>query len=154
MNRPPPKSWNARRRTWRIEEDALLGTQPDAQIAKRLNWTPTAVASRRKKLGIPSFEKQRQSLLAKRNANLPDETVARLLRRSHRFVRRQKNLRRTKTPNWTAAEDRLLGKWPDERVRDEEVARQIRRTPKAVAHRRCALKLSQPNRQTPPVPKR
>ena len=45
----------ARRRPWTPEEDRLLGTAGDADIARRLNRTLSGVKSRRKKLNIPAW---------------------------------------------------------------------------------------------------
>ena len=40
-------------RPWTQAEDLLLGTFPDRELAKRLERTVRAVASRRRGLGIP-----------------------------------------------------------------------------------------------------
>jgi DNA-binding XRE family transcriptional regulator len=40
---------------WRPEEDALLGTDSDANIARRLKRSYQGVVGRRRKLGIPPF---------------------------------------------------------------------------------------------------
>ena len=40
-------------RRWTAEGDALLGTERDAVIATRIGCLPSAVADRRRKLGIP-----------------------------------------------------------------------------------------------------
>jgi hypothetical protein len=41
---------------WRPEEEALLGTGPDAEIAARLNRTIAAVGHRRVLKGIPTVK--------------------------------------------------------------------------------------------------
>jgi hypothetical protein len=38
---------------WRAEEDALLRTMPNRELARRLHRTVLAVEMRRRKLGIP-----------------------------------------------------------------------------------------------------
>lgn len=48
------RSINPAVRAWTAEEDALLGTAPDAEIAARLGRTPTAVGKRRWVLGRPA----------------------------------------------------------------------------------------------------
>ena len=122
------------RRTWRPEDDRLLGTRPDSQIARLVKWTTSSVSERRRRLGIPSFDEQRRSSLTKKLAAMSDQKIARLLRRSHQLDHRQPASRRKSAPKWTAAEDRLLGKWPDERV-----ARFLGRPVKGVQSRRLKL---------------
>src|SRR6266478_5590203 len=41
---------------WTVEEQALLGTMPDAELAKGLGRTFWAVRVRRNRLGIPPFQ--------------------------------------------------------------------------------------------------
>ena len=45
--------------------DALLGTQPDAQIAKLVNVTQGAVNKRRRRLGIASYNSKTQSRITR-----------------------------------------------------------------------------------------
>jgi hypothetical protein len=42
-------------RPWTAEEEALLGTMADAEVAVRTNRTLQAVYDRRRKLGIPRW---------------------------------------------------------------------------------------------------
>ena len=42
---------------WSRDEDALLGEFPDDEVARRTNRMVKAVISRRKKLGIPQFDR-------------------------------------------------------------------------------------------------
>jgi hypothetical protein len=44
---------------WTKQEDALLGTDKDRVIAVKLQRSSVAVAVRRKKLGIESYQKRR-----------------------------------------------------------------------------------------------
>ncbi len=124
------------RRSWRPAEDKLLGTQSDHQIARRLRRAASHVSARRRQLGIPSFDEQQQAAVAKKLAAMSEKTIARLLRRSHRLVRRPAKPGRTSSPPWAAREDELLGKWPDERL-----ARFLGRTRKAVQGRRHKLRI-------------
>ena len=79
---------------------------------------------------------------------MSDQEIARLLRKSHRRATGRKNAAPGgNPPKWTAAEDRLLGKWPDDRV-----ARFLGRTEKAVEGRRLRLGIrfsAPPPRWTP-----
>jgi hypothetical protein len=53
--RPP-----AAGRPWTPEEDALLGTMPDSEVAQRTSRTPGAVAGRRVALDIDGFYRKRR----------------------------------------------------------------------------------------------
>ena len=81
-----------------------------------------------------SIRPQQHSSLVNRLARMSDQTVARLLRQSHRLVRRRTASRRSPVSRWSLAEDRLLGQWPDARV-----ARFLGRTAKSVQSRRLKL---------------
>jgi hypothetical protein len=73
---------------WTPEEDALLGTMPDKDVAERIGRTPTAVHAHRSDLGIPSFfmrkpprkpprwTPEKDALLG----TMPDSVLARKLR--------------------------------------------------------------------------
>lgn len=135
------------RRKWRPDEERRLGTLPDAQVAKLLQRDQASVTERRRRLGIPSFEEKQRSAVEQKLTAMSDVTIARLMRRSHRLVRRRATPGRTRPPRWTVAEDRLVGKWPDEKV-----ARFLDRTRKGVEARRLALGIRQhaaPPRWTP-----
>ncbi|WP_280568221.1 hypothetical protein [Chromohalobacter sp. 296-RDG] len=58
-------------RTWAPEEDQLLGTASDADIARKIGATQPQVKSRRTQLGIPSF-----TGVSPKKIILPDEAVA------------------------------------------------------------------------------
>src|SRR3989442_670261 len=72
------------RSKWKPEEDKLLGTAPDAQIARRLGRREVTVRARRVRLGIPATRQvvlwthEEDRLLGK----LPDEELARKFGRS------------------------------------------------------------------------
>jgi hypothetical protein len=44
----------AAKRNWTVAEDALLGTLPDTEVARRLGITKLSASNRRKKLRIPA----------------------------------------------------------------------------------------------------
>ncbi|HEX4589318.1 MAG TPA: hypothetical protein VH120_05280 [Gemmataceae bacterium] len=46
---------------WTEEQVALLGTRPDAELAKRFGRTTSAVRQRRTKLGIPTYRDRRRT---------------------------------------------------------------------------------------------
>jgi hypothetical protein len=48
-------------RQWTPAEDAMLGTLPDDEVAKRIGRKPSAVRVRRAKLGIPSAYDRRRA---------------------------------------------------------------------------------------------
>ena len=80
----------ARPRPWPPEEDALLGTALDAELADKLRRTLSDVSRRRHRLGIPShghhWTPKTDALLGK----LPDKKVARRLRCTVKAVARRR----------------------------------------------------------------
>jgi hypothetical protein len=122
------------RRKWKSADDKLLGAKPDNDIARLTGFKTSSVAERRRKLGIPSLEARQQSIMAAKLAAMSNGKIARLLRQSHRLVPRRTVTVAKSAVRWTAAEDRLVGKWPDERL-----ARFLGRTIKSVGARRLAL---------------
>jgi hypothetical protein len=121
------------RRKWLFRDDKLLGLQPDRQIAMRLALSTSAVSEHRRRLGIPVFDEH--SSVTKKLAAMSDREIARLLRMPHQSLLRRRPLnRRTRAPNWSESEDRLVGTWPDDRL-----ARFLGRTSKAVGDRRQKL---------------
>jgi hypothetical protein len=130
------KDWIARtgrpldpeQRLWTPQEEALLGTDTDEQIAPKLKRTKTAVGWRRVLLGIPAWQaKYSRPWTAEEDAllgKLPDQELAKRLKRTLEAVkvrRKQKHLpcvnlqRRPFTP----AEDSLLGTMPDGQLADK-----------------------------------
>src|SRR5262245_55989095 len=62
-----------RRRNWTSDEEALVGTIPDEELAHKLGRTPAAIEVRRAKLGRP----KRTGFSAPRpTARLPNASVA------------------------------------------------------------------------------
>src|SRR6185437_3233699 len=85
---PKPKIGN-----WNREEDALLGTERDRVIAKRLGRPEPGVADRRRKLGIPpsGIRRQRANAWKPKEEKLlgtaPDAEIARRIGRSKNAVK-------------------------------------------------------------------
>ena len=85
---------------WTVEEEALLGTMPDKEVAARIGRSITAVHDHRRKLGIPSFYKRKPRRepsvwTPKKDAllgTMPDSDLARKVRCSPLsvFYRRRK----------------------------------------------------------------
>ena len=124
-------------RLWTIEEDRLLGTQSDRDLAKRFGRTEKAVRSRREGKRIrltPVWRPEDDKILGTR----PDIQVALLLRRSHTNVVWRRNKlgipAKAKPRRWTSAEEELLGRKPD-----SELAKLFGRTETAVEARRIIL---------------
>jgi len=86
-------------RPWSPEEDALLGTMPDDEVARRTRRNRTAVFLRRQNLGIPSWRasswKARWHWTPEQDAllgTMPDAALAEKLGvpKKHVFFRRQR----------------------------------------------------------------
>ncbi len=129
--------------TWTGEEDALLGTAPDQEIAVRLRRPVYSVKCRRVRLGIPSWHANRTSRRDALLGQLPDQEIAERFDMGYATVR----ARRAKLgiPNhagkmlpprraWPAAEDALLGTMPD-----AELAARLGRSRLQVFYRRRRL---------------
>lgn len=122
---------------WTPEEDALLGTDDDAVIARRIGVGKDAVFERRRKLEIQPHQPQRpwgpeeDALLGTDD----DAVIARRLGRGIHAVRgRRKQLgiaAGTAHRRWTAEEDALLGKLPD-----RDVSNRLGRTVSSIQQRR------------------
>jgi len=96
--RPLPDAWTP-------EQSALLGTAPDADIARRLGRTVTAITLRRSRLGIPNphnqfrpFTAEEISLLGK----FSDEEVARKTGRPAGSVSAKRRLLDCRNPTLSA----------------------------------------------------
>jgi hypothetical protein len=131
---------------WRPEDDKVLGTRPDAQVALLLGRPLYQVSHRRRQLGIPCHYEHKPwttwelELLGVK----PDAEVARLTRHPLKAVRaKRQELGRPKPDQimdyWQPEEDQLLGTMPD-----SEVAKKIKRSTVSVTKRR--LRLDIPNR--------
>ena len=71
---------------WRAEDDALLGTVSDQEVARRLGRTTSCVKARRVRLGIASSYRRRPPAEDGELGNVPDETPAQRLRRTVKAV--------------------------------------------------------------------
>jgi len=130
----PPRT--GRKSTWTPERDALLGTMPDARLARRLGLTPNAVFERRRARGIapfaPSAAERRKKWTKRRLARLGQVTDRELAEElgmtASSVVEKRMSLGipsctgRPGRPrrHWTKEELALLG-----RLHDTEVARRL-----------------------------
>jgi hypothetical protein len=128
---------------WTLEEDRLLGTEPDAVLARKFGRPVSTVRSRRRMKRIrlkKDWRPEDDKILGTRK----DSEVALLLGRSTTNVnwRRQKLgiPPKAKPRPWTPEEEALLGSKPD-----KELALAFRRTEKAVEARRCQLGRPKPD---------
>src|SRR2546430_13987534 len=125
---------------WTVQEQALLGTMPDGELAKKLGRTFMAVRVRRNRLRRPNFEAhpfkrwtpEEEALLG----TMRDSELAKKLGRTFvAVIVRRDRLRipcfESRLRRWTPKEDALLGK-----MRDDTLARKLGRTRGAVAVRR------------------
>jgi hypothetical protein len=71
----PPKPWGA-------EDDAMLGTVPDAEVAHRLGRTASCVKARRVRLGIASYYRRWTPAEDVVLGKIPDERLAQRLGRT------------------------------------------------------------------------
>jgi len=129
------------KRPWTKEEDQILGTGPDAQVAARLKRPFKSVQSRRhlKKIrgyGQPQpWSASEERLLGK----ISDKAFARKYGRTLSAVKKKRielgiPIHGSKRHIWTPEDEKLLG------VRtDQEIAAFLHTTVKAVMHRRKAL---------------
>ena len=125
------------RREWSVEEDRLLGTEPDEVLAKKFGRRVKSVRYRRwmKRIRVKrDWRPEDDKVLGTRT----DYQVALLLGRSQSNVwwrRTQLGIPAYAKPRrWTPEEEALLGSKPD-----RELARLFRRTVTAVAARRSDL---------------
>jgi len=155
--RPKPRAWrrwmsesvrrrlkkhgaiNPRHRLWQPEEDRVLGTKSDEELAIALGRSQAAIRTRRCSLGIGLqftrfrvWTPKQEKLLG----SASDAEVARLLGRTERGVqlRRQMlgvQLQPARPVHWKPTEDALLGRKPD-----REVARLLGRPLASVQIRR------------------
>src|SRR3954462_7467418 len=105
-----------KRKPWDPQEDQIVGTKTDREIAAILNRSIASVYGRRRELGRPvvpapnhkAWNSSEEGLLGK----LPDEEVAKLIGRTPCAVTNWRNLlhiplRNPTHPKWTAEEDKL-----------------------------------------------
>ena len=109
---------------WADDEERLLGTLSDQDLAQRLGRSLRAIILRRHQLHIPKFHSRRRPWTQAEEellGTMPDRRFARKFKRSVRsvIVRRCEKgiplLRRLKR-RWTPADDKLLGARPDAQV--------------------------------------
>jgi len=154
--------FNSARHIWTPEDDKLLGTRPDDQVAAFIGTTTKAVGNRRRKFKVPACARQLdQARLAravfvgrrkpgghfgiytpeeeKLMGTVPDEKLAEVLGRTRLAVQARRI--QLKIPKfdarlhqWTPGEDALLGT-----MRDGELAARLGLSLNAVAHRRRRL---------------
>jgi hypothetical protein len=131
------------RRQWQPEEDKILGTRSDEDIATLLGREVSTVTLHRRRLGVAPFRDKDVDGMDRKLAAMTDRQIARLLRKSY-CLRKPAASRPKHAPKWSAREDELLGKWPDDRL-----ARFLGRTKKAVEGRRQKLRIlySTPSRR-------
>jgi hypothetical protein len=129
---------------WTLSELKLLGTRPDAEIAKLTKRTVLGVTLRRRRLKIPTFgstfrrwTKAEDQLLGK----LRDEELAKKLNRPISGIRQRRRKRGLRLPDapkpWTRKEERVLGKHSD-----SQTAKLLGRTHHEIYHRRIKLRIS------------
>lgn len=148
--RKPPGKPLGKHHEWTKEEEALLGTQSDYRIAKRLGLTPYIVMCRRRKLSIDPWQAPRtreemaqlkehyQALLGQ----VPDAEIVRQAGVSKLMVRQwrqQMNIAPggqagAKVKRWTSETEKLLGTMPDNKL-----AKQLDLPRGTVQSRRLAL---------------
>ena len=132
---------------WQDWEIALLGTAPDAVIARQIGRSVIGVKKQRLKLGLPSaivvntWSRLEIALLGK----APDREVARRTGRSLGAVQQMRL--HLEIPNsaglirpWTKAEERLLGT-----ASDSEIACKLERSVASVLSRRHHLEIPSGN---------
>lgn len=146
----PPTRWTLARGGWTADQVALLGTDHDEAIAKRIGRSPGAVTSKRVGLKIAAHSGRAgggRSWTATEVALLGTDRDAMIAKKIGRTVRAVTSKRTAlKIPAasgwrgggrpWTAEEVALVGT-----ARDEVIAAKIGRTPMAVRLRRVAMKL-------------
>ena len=101
---------------WAAEEDELLGTMPDEELARHLHRSVAAVAMRRAQRLIPKFDSRQRRWTPQEDALLgkhPDQEVARTLGRPYKAVHKRRTLLgipvcRANQLIWTAEMDKLL----------------------------------------------
>jgi hypothetical protein len=109
---------------WTPQEDALLGTMPDEQLAARLGRPLSGVLTRRHDLDIPKFAPKVRAWTLEENAllgTMPDKKLARRLKRSYDAVavrRLKKGIPHCnpKRKPWRPEDDKVLGTRPDEQI--------------------------------------
>ncbi len=129
---------------WTSDEDRLLGTLPDRELAKRLSRSRDATIGRRRKLHIPPFSphgRRWSRLEDELLGTMPDKKLARKFRRSAKTVTKHRIARgipvfNPKQHYWTPTDDKLLRERPE-----AQIAQLLGISRMAVKHRRLRLGL-------------
>jgi hypothetical protein len=139
-----PLKPKAKWRNWKRDEEKLLGTMPDEEVAKRTRRSVSSVAGHRFYLGI-QMRNPRVQLWQKSEERIPGHCLRqgnRCLGWDARWTRSGSGGRHLAIPapprmlpnSWKPEEDRLLGT-----TSDEEIARQLNRGVHGVKARRRKL---------------
>jgi hypothetical protein len=142
------RSSKYKRHPWTRKHIAMLGTIPDAALAKKLGMAVATVLKKRQKLGIPASRPAKpidwnRDLIATLG-KLPDRDVAKLFRINVLSVYKKRfdldipcYARKSKSwHDWTKEEIALLGK-----MSDGDVALKTGIHKASVAWKRCKLKI-------------
>jgi len=130
--------------SWAADEERLLGTMTDQDLAQRLGRSRRAITERRRKLHIPLFRSRRRPWTQAEEellGTMPDRRFAQKFKRSvrsvivHRAAKGIPLLHRQKY-RWTPADDKLLGARPD-----AQIAMLLGISRVAVSHRRQRLRI-------------
>jgi hypothetical protein len=129
-------------RPWTKLENSLLGVLPDTLLSHYLGRTLAAVRFRRNHKGLPSCgcpPDKLPSVIAKlspvlRRVRADKKRGLAIVVKPGRYRRRGKDSPPRKLRWWTAAEDKLLGKFSD-----QELARRLHRSEISVQRRRLRL---------------
>ena len=138
--------------SWTADEDRLLGTMSDQDLAQRLGRSWRAINLRRRKLRIPLFRSRRRPWTQAEEAllgTISDRRFARRFKRSVRsvIVRRYEKgipLLSRQKHHWTPADEKLLGARPD-----AQIALLLGISKVAVRHRHQRLKTPAPSVRLP-----
>lgn len=122
---------------WTPAQEALLGTVPDEEVARRIGRSEKGVREKREELGIPNagpthrrWTRRELRLLGR----MPDAEIARRTGRMSARVRHKRRALEIPAPEkrrWTKKELAALGKEPD-----DVLAERFGRTEGAVTHQR------------------
>ena len=129
---------------WTADEDRLLGTMPDRELARSLGRSRDATIGRRRHLRIPPFSphgRRWSRLEDELLGTMPDKRLARKFSRSAKTVTKHRLARgipvfNPKQHHWTPADDKLLGERPE-----AQIALLLGISRMAVKHRRLRLGL-------------
>jgi hypothetical protein len=151
LSSPPHRVAGGKVPEWKRAEIAVLGKVPDAEAARLLRRSLSAVVRRRRGLHIPEFEKTPHRTAARRFWQSKDDEIVRkytideamrLLGRTRPSIlvrRRLLGIRQHNPKRWTAKEDALFTKF-----NNDELAKKLRRSLSSIENRRTRLKVGTP----------